>query len=72
MVARHLSHSGDYIAMDCASIVVHRASTSSSQELLGQSLSNLVCSICRAWRQEIVHFMTPLPPQGEAILWFKV
>ena len=44
-----------------ASVVVHCASCSvccpliySSQELLDQSLPNLVCSICRVRRQEIV------------------
>ena len=41
--------------------------TFTSQELLGQSLPNLVCSICRVRRQEIVSFMTP-PSQGEVIL----
>ena len=44
-----------------ASVVVRRALTSSSQELLGQSSPNLVCSICRVRRQEIVNFMTPHP-----------
>ena len=41
-----------------ASSVVHYL-TSSSQELLGQSLPNLVCSICRMKRQEIVNFTNP-------------
>ena len=37
---------------------------SSSQELFGQSLPNLVCSICRVRRQEISNFMTPTPREG--------
>ena len=49
-----------------ASVVVRRPLTSSSQELLGQSWLNLVCSICRVRGQEIVHFMAP-PSQGEVI-----
>ena len=53
----HLSYYG------LASVVVRRALTSSSQELLGQSEPNLVCSICRVRRQEIVNFMTP-PSRG--------
>ena len=40
---------------------VRRALTSSSQELLGQSLPNLVCSIRRVRRQGIVNFMIPIP-----------
>ena len=39
--------------------VVRRALTSSPQKLLGQSLQNLVCSISRGSRPEIVNFMTP-------------
>ena len=42
-------------------ILVRHPLTSSSQELLGQSL---VCSICRVRRQEIVNFMTPVPRGG--------
>ena len=44
-----------------ASVVVRRALTSSPQKLLGQSLPNLVCSIIRGSRPEIVNFMTPPP-----------
>ena len=51
----HLSHSGDLLSL----CVVRRPLT--SQKLLGQSLPNLVCSICRVRRQEIVNFMTPHP-----------
>ena len=48
-----------------------RASTS-SQELLGQSLLDLMCSICRVRGQEMVNIMTPLPPpEGEEILGVK-
>ena len=35
--------------------------TSPSQELLGQSKPNLVCSICMVWRHEIVTFMFSKP-----------
>ena len=44
-----------------SSVIVRRALTSSSQELLGQSLPNLERSICRVRRQEIVNFMTYTP-----------
>ena len=58
-----LGHSGDLLlwvgVRRHASRVVRRPLTSSSQELLSQSLPNLVCSICRLRRQEIVNFMTP-------------
>ena len=37
------------------------ALTPSSQELQSQSLINLVYSICKVRRQEIVNFMTPYP-----------
>ena len=37
--------------------VVRRSLKSSSQGLLGQSLLNLVCSICRVRRLEIINFM---------------
>ena len=47
--------------------VMHRPLTSSSQELLGQSWPNLLCSTFRVRKQEIVNFMTP-HPQGEVIL----
>ena len=47
-----------------ASFTVHRALTPSSQELLGQSEPNLVCSICIVRRQEIINFMTPNPRGG--------
>ena len=46
------------------SSVIRRALTSSSQELRGQSKSNLVCSVCKVRRQEIVNIMTP-PHQRE-------
>ena len=46
-----------------ASAVVRRPLTS-SQELLGQPWPNLVCSICRARRQEMVN-MPPYPSRGE-------
>ena len=63
----HTSHSGDLLLwVDVrrhASFVVRRALTFSSQELLGQSSPNLVCSICRVRRQEIINFMT-LHPKG--------
>ena len=48
----HLSHSGR------ASSVVRKHLF---DELLSQSLQNLVCSICMVRRQEIVKFMTPHP-----------
>ena len=63
----HLSHSGDlllYMGWRPSSCVVRRPLTSSSQELLSQFWANLVCNICRVRRQEIVNFMTPLPPKG--------
>ena len=44
-----------------ASIVVRRPLTFSYQKLLNQSWPNLVCSIFRVRRQEIVNFMTPHP-----------
>ena len=44
-----------------SSCVVHRALTSSPRKLLGQSLPNSVCSICRGSRPEIINFMTPHP-----------
>ena len=47
-----------------SSSVVRRALTFSSQELLSQSLKNLVCSICRVRRQEIANFMTPIQKRG--------
>ena len=47
-----------------SSSVVRRALTFSSQELLSQSLKNLVCSICRVRRQEIANFMTPPTQRG--------
>ena len=54
-----------------SSSAVRRASlTSSLQKLLGQSLPNLVCSICRVRRQEIVNFMTPTHPKGR-LFWGK-
>ena len=56
----HQSHSGDLLlwvgVRRRASSVVRRASC---VERPGQSYSNLVCSICRVRRQEIVKFMTP-------------
>ena len=56
----HLSNSGDLLLW-IGVILVRHPLTSSSQELLGQSL---VCSICRVRRQEIVNFMTPVPRGG--------
>ena len=53
----HMSYSGDLLLW----VGVRRPLTFSSQELPGQSLPNLVCSICRVRRQEIVNFMTPTP-----------
>ena len=57
----HLSHSGDLLlwvgVRRHASSVVRRPLTFFSQELLGQSLSNLVCSICRVTRQEVVNYI---------------
>ena len=47
-----MSDSGDLLLW----VGGRRPLTSSSQELLGQSLPNLVCSICRVRRQEIVNF----------------
>ena len=47
------------------SCILRCALTSSTQELLRQSWPNLVCSICRVRRQEIVNFMPPPPiPRG--------
>ena len=43
------------------STIVSYLLTSSSQELLGQTLPNLVCTIFRVRRQEIVNFMNPTP-----------
>ena len=57
-VLSHLSHSGDLLLWVR---VQHHASTSSFQELLGQSL---VCSICWVKRQEIVNFMITTPREG--------
>ena len=49
-----------------SSCVVRCLLTSSPQELLGQSLSNLACSISRVRKQEIVNFMIPHPtPRGD-------
>ena len=53
-----------------ASVVVRRAvcvvrrPLTSSEELLGQSLPNLVCGICRVRRQEILNFITSTPRGG--------
>ena len=59
----HLSYSGDLLlwvgVRRCVVSVVLLPFISSSQELLDQSLPNLVCSICRVRRQETVDFMTP-------------
>ena len=44
-----------------SSSIVRRTLTSSPQKPLGQSLPNLVSSICRGSTQEIVNFMTPTP-----------
>ena len=52
-----------WIGICHASCVMWRLSTS-SQELLGQSLPNWVCSICRVRRQEILNFITPTPKRG--------
>ena len=41
---------------------VRRPLTCSSQELLGQCLQNLICSICRVRTHEIAKLMTPPPP----------
>ena len=65
----HLSHSGDLLlwvgvrrrassVVRRPSFVVRRALTSSPQKLLCQSLPNLVCSIIRGSRLEIVVMMT--------------
>ena len=51
--------------------ILRRPLRSSSQELQGQSIPNLVCSICGVRRQEIVNCHDPLP-QGEIILGEKV
>ena len=67
----HLSHSGDLLLWvgirRCVSFIVCRPLTSSSQELFGQSLPNLVCSISRVRRQEILNFMTHPHPKRR---WF--
>ena len=70
----HLCHLGDLLLWVSVrrhpSSVARRVLTSSSQELLDQYSPNLVSSICRVMRQEIVTFMTPLSPRkGEVILW---
>ena len=44
--------------------VMRHTLTSSSQELLCQSYPNLICSIYRVRRQEIINFMTPIPRGG--------
>ena len=48
------------------SIVVRRPLTSSSQELVGQSLPDLVCITCKGKRNKIENFMTHQPtyPKG--------
>ena len=46
------------------SVVVRRALTPSSHELLSKSLPNLVCSICRVRRQNIINFMITTPRGG--------
>ena len=56
-----------------ASVAVRRALTSLSQELMGQSLPNFVCSISRVRKQKIVNFITPSPPKGWSNdrLWYS-
>ena len=44
-----------------ARVFVRRRPSSSFHGILGQTQSNLVCSIFRTRRQEIVNFMTPTP-----------
>ena len=58
----HPSHSVDLLLW----VGVHRLLTSSFQELLGQSLSNLICSICRVRRQEFINIYNrwPFRPVG--------
>ena len=46
-----------------------RMLTSSFQELQGQSLPNLVCSICGVRKQEILNFITSSPKMRE--FWGK-
>ena len=48
--------------------VRRRTLTSSSQELLGQSWPNLVCSSCRVRRPETIYSLTHLHPKGDEIL----
>ena len=43
------------------SSVARRPLISFSQEMLDQSLPNLVCNICRVGRKEHVNFMIPIP-----------
>ena len=61
----HLSESSDlllWVRVVCrASSVVRCPLTSPPQKLLGQSLLNLVCGICRGRRPTIVNVMTPQP-----------
>ena len=63
VISNYLSHSGAlllWVHLHCHSLsVVCRVLTSSSQELVDRSLPNLLCSVCRVRRQEIVNFMTP-------------
>ena len=61
----HLSHS-DVLLLWVVSVM---QCASSSQELLGQSLTNWVCSICRVREQEILNFMTHTPRGGN--FWVK-
>ena len=49
-----------------------RRALTSSPELLGQSLPNLVCCFCRARRQEIINFMTPYPQRWRGDLGVNV
>ena len=53
------------------SFVVRSPLTSSPQKQVNQSEPNLVWSIWRVRRQEIVNFTTPSPSQGEEIYGLK-
>ena len=51
-----------------ASVVVHRSSWVFFSRTNGPIFPNLVCSICRTRRQEIVNSMTPTPREGNLVV----
>ena len=61
----YMSHLGDLLQWGDVRRM-RRSLTSFSQELMGQSLQNLECSICKVRRQKL-KFLLP-PPYGEVLL----